>query len=152
MWYIWQTTCRSMVSWTRFDSSCVVRLWIPWWLATIEIVPPHVRGVKDGMLIRYSITRPLPDQLYCGLVSETNGRYTLSRHASIECKCLGIFNVSHENCRFILTYWGRDKMADISYTTFSNGFSCMKMCIFRLRFHWNFFPGVQLTIFHHWFK
>ena len=37
-------------------------------------------------------------------------------------------------------------------TTFSNAFSGMKMIKFRFKFHWNLFPGVQLTINHHWFR
>ena len=48
-----------------------------------------------------------------------------------------------------LTHWGPDKMAVIFQTTFSNAFSWMKMNEFRLRFHWNLFPRVKLTIFHH---
>ena len=51
-----------------------------------------------------------------------------------------------------LIHWGRDKMAAIFPTTFSNIFSWMKMYKFCLRFHWNLFPRVQLTIFHHWFR
>ena len=51
-----------------------------------------------------------------------------------------------------LTHWGRDKMAAISQTTFSNGFSWMKMYGFWLTFHWSLFLGVQLTIFQHWFR
>ena len=51
-----------------------------------------------------------------------------------------------------LTHWDRDKMAAISQTTFSNGFSWMKMYEFRLTFHWSWFLGVQLTIFEHWFR
>ena len=51
-----------------------------------------------------------------------------------------------------LTHWGRDKMAAISQTTFSNAFSWMKMYIFRLKFHWSLCPRVQLTIFQHWFR
>ena len=46
-----------------------------------------------------------------------------------------------------LTHWGRDKMNNISQTTFS-----MKMFEFRLKFHWSLFPRVQLTIFQHWFR
>ena len=46
----------------------------------------------------------------------------------------------------LLTHWGRDKMATIFQTTFSNAFSWMKMYKFRLRFHWSLFPIVQLTI------
>ena len=52
----------------------------------------------------------------------------------------------------MLTHWGWDKMAAIFQTTFSNGFSWMKMHEFRLIFHWSLFLGVQLTIFQHWFR
>ena len=51
--------------------------------------------------------------------------------------------------RQMLTHWGWDKMAAIPQKTFSNAFSWMKMCKFRLRFHRNLFPTVQLTIFQH---
>ena len=48
-----------------------------------------------------------------------------------------------------LTHWGRDKMAAIFQTTFSNAFSRMKMYEFRLRFQWSLFLRVQLIIFQH---
>ena len=51
-----------------------------------------------------------------------------------------------------LTHWGRDKMADISQTTFSHVFSSMKMFEFRLKFHWSLFLRVQLTKFQHCFR
>ena len=51
-----------------------------------------------------------------------------------------------------LTHWGRDKMAAIFQTTFSNEFLWMKMYEFRLSFHWSLFLGFQLTIFQHWFR
>ena len=51
-----------------------------------------------------------------------------------------------------LTYRGRDTMAYVFQTTFSNVFSRVKMCQFRLRFPWRFFPRVQLTILQHWFR
>ena len=54
--------------------------------------------------------------------------------------------------RNTLTHWGRDKMAAISQTTFSNAFSWMKMYEFRLRFHWSLFLVVQTTISQHWFR
>ena len=50
------------------------------------------------------------------------------------------------------THWGQDKMAAIFQTTFSNGFLWMKMHEFRLKFHWNMFPKVQLTIFRQGFR
>ena len=52
----------------------------------------------------------------------------------------------------LLTHWGRDKMAAVFQTTFSNGFSWMKSYEFRLKFHWKLFLGVQLTIFQHWLR
>ena len=48
---------------------------------------------------------------------------------------------------FSLTHWGRDKMAAIFQTTFSNAFSWMKMYKFRIKFHWSLFPRFQSTIF-----
>ena len=54
--------------------------------------------------------------------------------------------------KLLLTHWGRDKMAAIFRTTFSNRFSWMKMYEFRLIYHWSLFPRVQLTIFQHWFR
>ena len=45
-----------------------------------------------------------------------------------------------------LTHWGRDKMAAISQTTFSNAFSSMKMFEFRLQFQWlKFVPKVPIN-------
>ena len=52
----------------------------------------------------------------------------------------------------VLTHWGRDKIAAIFQTTFSNAFSWIKMYEFRLRFHWSLLLRVQLTIFQHWFR
>ena len=54
--------------------------------------------------------------------------------------------------RSFLTHWGRDTMADISQTTFSNAFSWMKIHQFRLIFHWSLFLRIELTIFQHWFR
>ena len=53
---------------------------------------------------------------------------------------------------FILTHWGRYKMAAILQTTFSNAFSWMKMYELRLKFHGSLFLGVQLIITQHWCK
>ena len=46
---------------------------------------------------------------------------------------------SYQDCPSItkLTHWGRDKMAAISQTTFSNAFSQMKMFKFQSKFHQN---------------
>ena len=58
-------------------------------------------------------------------------------------------------------YWREDftgninkpnKMADTLQTAFSSSFPCIKILVFCLKFHWNFFPAVQLTIIQHWFR
>ena len=51
-----------------------------------------------------------------------------------------------EASKHVLAHWGRGKMAAIFQTTSSNEFSWMKMCEYRLKFHWNLFLRVQLTI------
>ena len=43
-----------------------------------------------------------------------------------------------------LTHWGRDKLVDISQTTFSNVFSSIKMLEFRLKFLWSLFLKVPI--------
>ena len=53
---------------------------------------------------------------------------------------------------YTLTHWGRDKMAGISQTTFSNAFFLIKLFEFRLKFHWSLFPRALLTLFQHWFR
>ena len=56
-------------------------------------------------------------------------------------------------CWFRLsTHRGRDKMAAVFQTTFSNAFSWMKMHEYRLRFQWSLFLRFEFTIFQHWFR
>ena len=38
------------------------------------------------------------------------------------------------------------------YNFADNSFSCMKIIVFWLWFHWNLFQRVQLTIIQHWFR
>ena len=45
----------------------------------------------------------------------------------------------------VLTHWGRDKMAAIFQTIFSNGLSWMKMFEFWSIFNWSLFPRVHYT-------
>ena len=74
------------------------------------------------------------------------GRYAVWQlQADRYCQC-------HASHRGTLTHWGRNKMAAIILTTFSNEFSGMKMYDSRLKFHWSLFPGAQLTIFQQWLR
>ena len=65
--------------------------------------------------------------------------------------CLALNGPSNA-IRYPLTHWGRNKMDAISQTTFWGAFSWMKMFEFRVRFHWNLFLRVQLTIIQHRFR
>ena len=51
-----------------------------------------------------------------------------------------------------LTHWGRDKMATISQTVFSDTFLRMKSFVFWLKFHLSLLLRVQLMITHYWFN
>ena len=62
---------------------------------------------------------------------------------------IAVLRLKYNITAVILTHWGRDKMAAIFQTKFSNAFSWVKMYEFRLRFHWSLFPMVQLTICHY---
>ena len=42
-------------------------------------------------------------------------------------------SIHHENSCTLSTHWGRERMAAISQTTFSNAFSWIKICEFRLK-------------------
>ena len=50
----------------------------------------------------------------------------------------------------LLTHWGWDKMAAILEMTFSSTCPGMKNSEFEIKFRWNMFPRVQLTILQHW--
>ena len=76
----------------------------------------------------------------CTLLMTYCEKYELSSNSSIH-------QVSSS-----LIHWGRDMMATSFQTTFSNAFSWMKIYKLWLRFHCNFFPRVQITIFHHCFR
>ena len=63
------------------------------------------------------------------------GKFSFSKQNNV-----GFVNEHYEMPHiFLLTHWGRDKMAAISQTTLSNAFSWMKMYEFRLTFHWSLF-------------
>ena len=49
-----------------------------------------------------------------------------------------------------LTHWGRDKMAAVFQTTFSNAFSWMKM--YEFWFHWKFVSKGLIDKSQHWFR
>ena len=52
----------------------------------------------------------------------------------------------------MFSHQGRDKMAAILQMTVSDTFSCLKIVIYYLKFHWNFFLNVHLMITQQWFR
>ena len=82
--------------------------------------------------------------------SHNNNKVTTSKLLSVSFDFISLHPRSNRCVCFISTNWGRYKLAAIYHTTFSNAFSWLKMYKFRLRFHWNLFPRVQLTLFQHW--
>ena len=119
-----------------------VQHWTRWWLVTCR---------HQAILWKIMST-------YCQLQSHHHisvKLYLKLTHIHFR-KCICVFMyLLQEFCILYpwtnrLTHWDRDKMAAIFQTTFSNAFSWMKMHEFQLRFHWNLFLRVQLTIFQHW--
>ena len=95
----------------------------------------------------------------CIIIYLTTARYLILIVIHERCGCIYNFQPVNFNVTFgnvilricqettlRLTHWGRDKMAAVSQTTFSNEFSWMKMVQFWLRFPWSFILGVQLTM------
>ena len=96
--------------------------------------------IFDSLTYTIQITKTLElrlDNIRIGMM--------FSRRRSYGRCYLPLWNIS-------LKHWGRNKMAAISQTTFSNALSWMKMYIFHFRFHWSLFLRTQLTIFQHWFR
>ena len=52
----------------------------------------------------------------------------------------------------VFTHWGRDKMATIFQTTFSNVFSFIERFVFWFELHWSLFQRVLFTINRQWFR
>ena len=79
-------------------------------------------------------------------------KISVMKFLMFSCKCLDSPSAWYAAGRSGSTHWGRDEIAAISQTTFSNTFSWKKMHEFRLRFHWSLFLRVHLIIFQHWFR
>ena len=100
------------------------------------------------MQFQFPIAYLAPPSLNCLITVQCYWSYAIIGHESAQW--------SHEPDVLIqvseLTHWHRDKMADISLTTFSNAFSWMTTCEFHLRFHWSLFLWFELMIVQHWFR
>ena len=144
-----------------FPSVCVVAcfhvdhcaLWKCWgyyiyWWPFRHIAFTSTETVKDGF--ESHISAPRARQIWAGSLGMGKGMgcffiQTAPWHT-------GCVITGWSSLKLPLTHWGRDKMAAIFQTTFSNAFSWMKIYEFWLRFHWSVFLRIQLTIFQHWFR
>ena len=107
------------------------------------------RYMYDGKIPYHAITfgRPICWSSPCGPLSLECGHTGHNRYR--------YYHMTHiwpHGIMWVLTHWGRDEMAVIFQTKFSNAFSWMKIYGFPLMFHWSLFLRVKLTIFQHWFR
>ena len=128
------------------DLSCSVN---PWFLFLIYIHPfsSHlffsllVYYVQILIVFSYKVTstiQHLSAKFYCSKVLfDPNRDLHVWRH-NLTC--------------IISTHWGRDKMAAIFQTAFSNASFLIKINKFRLRTQWSLCPRVQSKILQHWFR
>ena len=93
-------------------------------------------GMRDGRTDGQNETNIPPSTLLC----EGYNKYVTDGYVKLK---------SNELWWWSLTHLPLDKMATILQRTFSNAFSWMEI---RLRFHWNLFLGLELTIFQHLFR
>ena len=144
--YIWKS--RLTMSWCRLvsvhctipDSKVHVAHLGPTW-----VPPGSCRPKVDPILAPWTLLSGI-----CSRMASLDGFTWLLVASEITKQNMGKL-ITSMHLEF-LTHWGRGKMDAIFQTTFSNAFSWMKMFKFRLRFHWNLFPRVQLTLFQHWFR
>ena len=128
IWYIYHSSARGYSLFSRWFTTRLSYRFQTWWMVEWYAMSLWSKSMSMG-------TR----------ASNTPGMVCIA-HTSSQSVTMEYYHKAKP-----LTHWGRDEMAAIFQTTFSNAFSWMKMFEFRLRFHWILFPGVQLTIFKHWF-
>ena len=125
------------------------------WTMLVYVVTSLLFGVE-----------PLPELImtYCQLYKQAqtslkwDSKYIVEEIANenVFWKMVGVVfmprHILKTNVSNNLTQWGRDKMVAISQTTFLIQFSWVQMFKYLSKFHSKLFPGVQLVIFHHWFR
>ena len=131
-----------------------------WWchdmetFSTVTGGSPHKRWVMWSLMFTMLLARS-SCWTNSAIASDLTQDVLTFKWCSHECSRYGynwLLATQQEKHSSWSTHWGRDKMAAIFQTTFSNAFPWMKMYEFRSKFHWILFPGVQLTIFQHWFR
>ena len=132
----------------RTSGAIISNIYYRCWFQVMQSRSPYATLRLVGVL---SVLWFLPTHCkVLGIYQETQQRAATGKILNIRHSGLMTGILITRTC--ILTHWGRDKMAAIFQTTFSNGFSWTKMYEFRLTFHWSLFLGVQITIFQRWFR
>ena len=129
---------------------CILKiiLSLNWGIGWIE----QFKAEKIDIYMESTTQSPSTGDLACKHYS-SNLLKDVKRQPSRQCgKCHGEGDKVQQTYSDTLTHWGRDNVAAISWTTFSYEFSWMKMCEFGVRFHWDSFLRILLTIFQHWFR
>ena len=132
---VWHQT----ITWTRAG------------LLTVGTLGTNFSEIWNGILL-FSFKKmhlKLPSVIMAAILSR--GRWVSTKSCLIQVRDFTESGSKSAQC-FLLTHWGRDKMAAIFQTTFWNGFSWMKMYEFQVKFHWSLFLEVQLTTCQHWFR
>ena len=78
-----------------------------------------------------------------GTVQFGKSVYEIKQERLVQCP------LAFEWC-WLISPW--TKWTPIWQTTISDAFCWMRMTEFRIAFHWNLFPGVQMTINQYWFR
>ena len=93
--------------------------------------------IDHDVNVLFNFTKMMPVIVMGDMVSHVHLHYTQNYL---------MFGIDH------LTHHTLHKMSTFSWTIFSDAFSWMKSVVFWLKFHWNLFLRVQLTITQHWFR
>ena len=160
--------CQQIITWNIVDLSSVRSSDINLWVISQEIPPDfnHWSYIFLALTHRYVVVvfqplqRWIPNPtLHAIQVCVARRGQTTYQHCYTTSCCHGEWRDRHFWFDQLIvpvpvqqqTHWGRDEMATISQTTFSNAFSWMKIYEFCWRFHWNLFLRFELTIFQRCF-
>ena len=133
-------------------------LLLPWHYPSGQTwTPTFPRICVKPKSISFKIDTPKPWRASYGVSSVSSmldliSAFQLKPQSHYKPICLLQTTHNRHPIAYMLTHWGRDKMAAISQMTLSSAFSWKKMAEFHLKFHWSLFIRVQLTISQHWFR
>ena len=118
-----------------------------------------VTGIKTLMhkhIVQHLEIIKMWSETWCSHQACFRFKQMFKKLSSVVWKFRIIFDTHGEmRCYYVIVnspHWGRDKLAAIRQTTFSNAVSWVKMYERRLKFHLTVYLRIQLTLFYHWFR